>query len=253
MFTSTTQKRPSPFPQEGPRAGHRPPTQQETGPSNESIPFSRERSRPFHGLNENPKRPILSSIVSSLSPADCDCSCNCKPNWFVSCVFGPLNDHTIDPLPGWTLVPALFTATLEVPCHPAAVRPRPLAIHFLRLQTTHDYTRRRPLRFTTSTCSCDCDSDCDYGCPGDCDSSTKVQTLGERDQRGKGLRPQERTCIVHIPPPPVVSLPHCTAHTTTPTTTSAQSSNVLTMQTTTFANHDFSLTPFSFPGGQSST
>ncbi|KAK3950512.1 hypothetical protein QBC32DRAFT_187400, partial [Pseudoneurospora amorphoporcata] len=71
--------------QRGPRAGHRPPTQQETRPSSESIPFSRERSQTFPRTG----RPILSSIVSSLSLADCGCNCNCKPNRFVSCVFGP--------------------------------------------------------------------------------------------------------------------------------------------------------------------
>ena len=92
-FTSTTQKRPSP-PRRAPgQATDRRPSRR-PDPAANPLLSARERADLFHGLDENSKHPILSSIVSSLSLADCDRNCNCKPNRFVSCVFGPLRDPT---------------------------------------------------------------------------------------------------------------------------------------------------------------
>ncbi|EGZ68115.1 hypothetical protein NEUTE2DRAFT_132772 [Neurospora tetrasperma FGSC 2509] len=59
-------------------------------PSSEFIPFNRERADLSSSWMKIPNCPIPSSIISSLSLADCNCNCNCKPNRFVPCVFGPV-------------------------------------------------------------------------------------------------------------------------------------------------------------------
>nr|CAE85617.1 hypothetical protein [Neurospora crassa] len=99
-------------PKEAPgQATYRRPSRSPRRPSSEFIPFSRERADLSTDWMKIPNCPNLSSIISSLSLADCHCNCNCKPNRFVPCVFGPFRRTLSIPYRGGLLVPTIFAAS----------------------------------------------------------------------------------------------------------------------------------------------
>lgn len=181
-------------PQRGPRAGHRPTTQQESEDpaANPFRSAGSEADLSFHGPEcENSKRPILSSIVSSSSPADCDRNCKSQAEpirvlgvrAFTTCHYRSLTSEDFDA--------RHFYSVLEVPCHPAAVRRLSTHGHVhahsqlattdddKRLHTTRTIAILRPAALAIAIPY----SDCDCGFPG------RLQFIGKKKCKlGEGTK-----------------------------------------------------------------